>query len=141
MEIAPYLTISNGGNFIVPYCHQAKLPELLAYLETENIEFKLKQANLEDAYINFTNIKQNEKPLNLKTYDDEFSKDDPIASNKFISQTSAIFLVRFYQLFRQPKQLFIILLPTIFAVLLFLLGFNTQFKIDQSTNLLENIIN
>ena len=43
--------------YVLPFSAVDKFPEFFEYLETQEIKFTLKQTSLEDAFLNFTNLK------------------------------------------------------------------------------------
>jgi hypothetical protein len=122
-----------------------KFPQFFEYLESQDIKFTLKQTSLEDAFLNFTNLKNADPDRGHQDVDNEalslynefknFAKLDENPTRAEISSTrlfclqfQAMFLKRWYSFKRDWRMWLIMVLPSIIITLFLFLGFQREYQ-------------
>lgn len=131
--------------YVLPFQAVDKFPQFFEYLESQDIKFTLKQTSLEDAFLNFTNLKNADPDRGHQDVDNEalslynefnnFAKLDENPTRAEISSTrlfclqfQAMFLKRWYSFKRDWRMWLIMVLPSIIITLFLFLGFQREYQ-------------
>lgn len=147
--------------YVLPFQAVDKFPQFFEYLESQDIKFTLKQTSLEDAFLNFTNLKNadpdrgqghqdvdNEALSPFKEFNNFANLDQnppraELSSTRlFCLQFRAMFLKRWYSFKRDWRMWLIMVLPSIIITLFLFLGFQREYRspmeLKYSSQLLGN---